>query len=80
MNYTNTSPAAAIAAEECYVVVHPCFDAPEAKRDIDSLGPMKLSRSGKVALFGLRAYLVLMMGMVAYRALDMAGVITHLKG
>lgn len=80
MTRKNTSPAVANAAEESYVVVHPCFDAPEAKRDIDSLGPMKLSRSGRIALFGLRAYLVLMMGMVAYRALDMAGVIVHLKG
>ena len=72
--------AKTLTVDEGFTIIHPCFDAPEQKRDIDSLGPMKLTRSGRFALFGLRCYLVLMMGMVAYRALDMAGVITHLKG
>lgn len=56
-------------------VVHPLEDEPEVKFDPDALGPMCMSKSVKISLFLLRFYLIGMMVLVAYRALELAGVV-----
>ncbi len=56
-----------------YVVVHPLDDRPEEKVNTESLGPMAMTRSVKVSLMSLRAYLVLMIVMVFYHVLQLGG-------
>lgn len=63
--------------ERCFYVVHPLDDKPEEKRKADDLGPMPMTRSVKWSLFALRGYLVLMGLLVAYHALDLAGLFAH---
>jgi hypothetical protein len=60
-----------------YVVVHPLDDRPEEKVDIEGLGPMPMTRSVRYSLFSLRAYLVLMILLVAYHALGLSGLLGH---
>ena len=56
-------------------VVHPLDDEPEEKFDPDALGPMHMSGVAKVSLLLLRFYLVLMVLMVGYRVLELAGIV-----
>lgn len=56
-----------------YQVVHPMFDEPEAKLSPVGMGQIKMSKSVKVSLLLLRAYLMLMFGLLAYHMLDLAG-------
>ena len=58
---------------EHFVVVHPLDDAPEEKIDTLALGPMPMTASVKVSLLVLRGYLVLMMLLVLYHVMDLAG-------
>lgn len=60
-----------------FVVVHPLDDAPEEKVDIESLGPMPMTVSVRISLLSLRAYLVLMMLLVFYRVVMLAGWFGH---
>jgi hypothetical protein len=60
-----------------FVVVHPLDDAPEKKVDTMSLGPMPMTLSVRISLVSLRAYLVLMMLLVFYHVLDLAGLFGH---
>jgi hypothetical protein len=60
-----------------FVVIHPLDDVPEEKVDTESLGPMKLTASVRISLLSLRAYLVLMMLLVCYRVLALAGLFSH---
>jgi hypothetical protein len=60
-------------AKEHFVVVHPLDDAPEKKIDTLALGPMPMTVSVKVSLLALRGYLVLMMLLVLYHVMDLAG-------
>ena len=60
-----------------FVVIHPLDDVWEEKADTASLGPMKMTMSVRIALLSLRAYLVLMMLLVFYHVLDLAGVFGH---
>lgn len=57
-----------------FVVVHPLDDIPEEKVDTSTLGPMPLTASVKVSLMALRGYLLLMMLLVLYHVMDLAGV------
>jgi hypothetical protein len=57
---------------EEYVVVHPLDDVPEEKVDTEALGPMAMTASVKWSLISLRAYLVLMIGLVFYRVAALA--------
>jgi len=59
--------------ENHFVVVHPLDDVPEQKIDISTLGPMPMTASVKYSLLALRGYLVLMMVLVLYHVLDLAG-------
>jgi hypothetical protein len=58
---------------EMFRVVHPLDDEPEIKRSTEDLEPLQMTRSVKVSLLALRAYLIAMTLMLAYQALDLAG-------
>jgi hypothetical protein len=60
-----------------FVVVHPLDDVPEAKVDTENLGPMRMTLAVRLSLLSLRAYLALMMLLVFYHVLDMAGLFGH---
>jgi len=55
-----------------FVVVHPLDDVPETKVDIEALGPMPMTRSVRLSLLSLRAYLVLMVMLVVYHVVMLA--------
>jgi len=65
------------SSDEVYYVIHPLDDEPEEKRDPTTLGPMRLSRFEKVALYALQGYLLVMVGLAAYRVADLAGFLPH---
>jgi hypothetical protein len=50
-----------------YVVVHPLDDKPEEKIDTSALGRMPMTRAAKLSLLSLRVYLLVMLGLVAFR-------------
>jgi hypothetical protein len=56
-----------------YVIVHPLDDRPEEKIDVEMLGPMPMTGAVRWSLVSLRAYLVLMLVLVLYRVLQLAG-------
>ena len=58
-------------------VIHPLDDAAEEKVDTAHLGPMLMTPAVRYSLFALRAYLVLMMLLVFYHVLDLAGLFPH---
>jgi hypothetical protein len=59
--------------ENHYVVVHPLDDVEEQKVDTSALGPMPMTTSVKISLIALRGYLVLMVLLVVYHCVDLAG-------
>ena len=63
--------------ENRYVVVHPLDDRPEEKINTETLGPMPMTKSVRYSLLSLRAYLVLMILMVAYHVLQLGGLFGH---
>ena len=67
----------AIEIGDRFVVVHPLDDVPEVKVDTENLGPMRMTLSVRLSLLSLRAYLVLMMVLVFYHVLDLAGLFGH---
>jgi hypothetical protein len=62
---------------ETEFVVHPMFDAPEQKRSGEGLGLMSMSPTVRICLFGLRAYVFVMVGMLSYHVMDLAGLFGH---
>ena len=56
-----------------FVVIHPLDDVPEQKVDTTSLGAIPMTRTVRISLMSLRAYLVLMMLLVFYRVVTLAG-------
>jgi len=60
--------------EDLFLVIHPLDDLPEQKVDTAHLGPMPMTRNVRFSLMALRAYLVLMMLLVLYHVVDLAGV------
>jgi hypothetical protein len=56
-----------------FLVVHPLDDIPEQKVDTEGLGPMAMTPSVRISLLSLRAYLVVMMLLVLYHVLVLAG-------
>ena len=71
------SKAQAELQTEYFVVVHPLDDRPEKKNDVSGLGLMPMTLSVKLSLLALRGYLVLMMFLVLYHVMDLAGAIPH---
>jgi hypothetical protein len=61
--------------ENHYVVVHPLNDQPEEKVDTSALGPMAMTGSVKLSLMVLRGYLILMVLLVSYHCVNLAGVL-----
>ena len=60
-----------------YVVVHPLDDVAEQKVDTSALGPMPMTTSVRLSLLALRGYLVLMVLLVFYHVMDLAGAFGH---
>lgn len=65
-------------ATRAFIVVHPLDDVAEEKLDTTHIRPMPMTRAVKYSLFALRAYLVLMMLLVFYHVLDLAGVFSRI--
>jgi hypothetical protein len=65
-------------ATHTFFVVHPLDDVAEEKVDATHLGPMPITRAVTYSLFALRAYLILMMVLVFYHVLDLAGVFSRI--
>lgn len=61
------------ADEQQFLVVHPLDDIQELKIDTGHLGPMQMTPSVRLSLLALRGYLVLMLGLLAFRVLQLAG-------
>jgi hypothetical protein len=59
--------------KEEFLVVHPLDDLPEEKLDPQSLGTMRMTGPVKWSLLALRAYLFLMIGLILYDVLKLAG-------
>lgn len=55
-----------------FVVVHPLDDVLETKVDTEALGPMAMTRTVRLSLISLRAYLILMVLMVVYHVVMLA--------
>ena len=60
--------------ENGFVVVHPLDDVHEQKMNTSGLGAMPMTATVKLSLMALRGYLILMMLLVVYHVLDLAGV------
>ena len=56
-----------------FLVVHPLDDVEEKKLETKHLGPMRMTPAVRLSLLALRGYLVLMMLLVLYHVLDLAG-------
>jgi hypothetical protein len=74
---TMTNPIDMQEPANHFVVVHPLDDVREEKVDTENLGPMAMTASVRISLLSLRAYLVLMMLLVLYHVLDLAGLFGH---
>ena len=74
---TMTNPIELHELANHFVVVHPLDDVTEEKVDTENLGPMAMTASVRISLLSLRAYLVLMMLLVLYHVLDLAGLFGH---
>jgi hypothetical protein len=61
--------------DQVFYVVHPLFDEPEEKIDTENLGPMKMTGTVKYSLLALQIYLIVMLVLLVYRVLVMAGAI-----
>lgn len=59
-------------ARASYVVIHPLDDAPEQKRNPHTAGRLRLTWTMIAALWALRAYLVAITLLVAYRVYVLA--------
>ncbi len=61
--------------DQVFYVVHPLDDEPEEKIDVENAGPMEMTRSTRLVLLTLQIYLVIMLALLAFRVLNMAGVL-----
>ena len=59
--------------DRAFLVIHPLDDIQEKKLDTKGLGPMRITLAVRLSLLALRAYLILMMLLVLYHVLDLAG-------
>jgi len=58
---------------ECFRLIHPLDDTPEAKCSTEGLGHIAMTPAVSVSLKVLRGYLILMSAMLLYHVLDLAG-------
>jgi hypothetical protein len=61
--------------ERDFLVVHPLDDVSEQKVETKHLGPMRMTPAVRISLLALRAYLVLMMLLLLYHVLGLAGLL-----
>jgi hypothetical protein len=61
-----------VVKKDHFVVIHPLDDVPEAKVDTEGLGPMPMTRTVRLSLMSLRAYLILMVLLVVYHVVMLA--------
>ena len=59
--------------ERSFFVIHPLDDVQEQKLDAKHLSPMHMTAAVRISLLALRGYLALMMLLVVYHVLDLAG-------
>ena len=57
-----------------FVVVHPLDDVAEEKVNISGLGAMPMTTTVRLSLIALRGYLALMMALVFYHVVNLAGI------
>jgi hypothetical protein len=60
--------------DEREFLVIPLDDVQEQKVETEHLGPMRMTPAVRISLLALRGYLVLIMLLVLYHVLDLAGV------
>jgi hypothetical protein len=73
MAFLRPTPIKAVS-EDQFAVVHPLDDVLEEKVDTSLLGRMGMTTSVRISLMALRGYLVLMILLVFYHVIDLAGV------
>jgi hypothetical protein len=61
--------------EREFLVIHPLDDVVEQKVETKHLGPMRMTPVVRVSLLALRGYLVLMMLLLLYHVLGLAGLL-----
>jgi len=59
--------------EREFLVIHPLDDVQEEKVETKDLGPIRMTPAVRLSLLALRGYLMAMMLLVLYHALDLAG-------
>ena len=59
--------------EREFLVIHPLDDVVEQKVETKHLGPMRMTLAVRISLLALRGYLVLMMSLLLYHVLGLAG-------
>lgn len=64
---------------ECFRVIHPLHDKPEAKCESEGLGPIEMTPAVRISLIVLRGYLLAMGAMLFYHVLDLAGLFHHVR-
>jgi hypothetical protein len=69
---TMVNPIEMTTRKNHFVVIHPLDDVPETKVDTEGLGPMAMTRSVRLSLLSLRAYLILMVLLVVYHVVMLA--------
>ena len=55
-----------------YTVIHPLDDVKEEKVNLDNLGPLPMTRTTRLTLIGLRAYLLVMGLVVLWKVIALA--------
>jgi hypothetical protein len=60
--------------EREFLVIHPLDDVEEQKLETKHLGAIRMTPAVRLSLLALRGYLLLMMLLVAYHVLCLAGV------
>ena len=61
--------------EREFLVIHPLDDVVEQKVETKHLGPMRMTPVVRFSLLALRGYLVLMMLLLLYHVLGLAGLL-----
>jgi len=78
MTFLRPAPIGDVA-EGSFVVVHPLDDVLEEKVDTTTLGLMPMTTSVRFSLMVLRGYLIVMMLLVLYHVMDLAGAFGHAR-
>jgi hypothetical protein len=72
LSHQLTDPVKNDPNDDFFYVVHPLDDLPEEKVKSDHLPPLKMTPTVRWSLFTLRAYLIVMMLLLAYHVVDLA--------